>query len=123
VDSQGRVYVADQGNKRIQVFDGDGAFKSQIDNIGIPTAVCISGGAHQYLFSSHTGDPYGMDDAAIYKLELDGGIVGKFGTAGKQMKELGLVNALDCRSANELYVAELTNWRVQKLTLHAPGPR
>ena len=62
-----------------------------------------------------------MDDAAIYKLELDGRIVGKFGKAGKQVKELGLVNAIDCRTENELYVGELTNWRVQKLTLH-PSP-
>jgi DNA-binding beta-propeller fold protein YncE len=116
-DAQGNVYVADQGNKRIQVFGNAGAFKSQITNIGVPTALCISRGAHQYLYSSHTGDPYGMDDAAIYKLELDGRIVGKFGTAGKLPKELGLVNALDCRTENQLLVAELSNWRVQKLIL------
>jgi hypothetical protein len=24
---------------------------------------------------------------------------------------------MDCRSENELYVGEITNWRVQKLTL------
>jgi hypothetical protein len=117
VDARGDVYVADQGNKRIQVFDNGGAFKSQITGIGVPTALCISRGPHQYLYSSHTGDPYGMDDAAIYKLELDGRIVGRFGKAGKLPKELGLVNALDCRSENELYVGELSNWRVQKLLL------
>ena len=66
-----------------------------------------------------------MDDAAIYKLELDGRVVGKFGTAGKQPKEFGLVNAIDCRVENELLVGELTNWRVQKLRLdirHAVKP-
>jgi len=119
-DAQGNVYVADQGNKRIQVFDGSGTFKSQISNVGVPTALCISPGSHQFIYSSHSGDPYGMDDAAIYKLELDGRIVGKLGRAGKQLKEFGLVNAIDCRTENELYVGELTNWRVQKLTLH-PG--
>ena len=30
-----------------------------------------------------------------------------------------MVNAIDCRSENELLVGELTNWRVQKVTLHA----
>jgi DNA-binding beta-propeller fold protein YncE len=119
-DTQGNVYVADQGNKRIQVFDGKGGFKSQMTNVGVPHAVCVSGGAHQYLYSSHAGDQYGMDDAAIYKLELDGRVVAKFGTAGKQLKQFGLVNAIDCRTENSLYVGELTNWRVQKLTLH-PG--
>jgi hypothetical protein len=58
-----------------------------------------------------------MDDAAIYKLELDGRVVGKFGKAGKLAKELGLVNALDCRSENEVVVGELANWRVQKFVL------
>jgi hypothetical protein len=61
-----------------------------------------------------------MDDAAIYKLELDGRIVGRFGKAGKLPKELGLVNALDCRTDNELLVGELANWRVQKLILTPP---
>ena len=28
-----------------------------------------------------------------------------------------MVNAIDCRSENELLVGELGNWRVQKLTL------
>jgi hypothetical protein len=117
VDAQGNVYVADQGNKRVQVFDNSGIYKTEFTNVGVPTAVCITRGPHQYLYSSHTGDPYGMDDAAIYKLELDGRIVGKFGKAGKLVKEFGLVNSIDCRNENELYVGELANWRVQKLTL------
>jgi hypothetical protein len=122
-DAQGNVYVADRGNQRIQVFDNSGTFKAQFPNVGVPTALCITRGPHQYLYASHSGDPNGMDDAAIYKLELDGRIVGKFGSAGKQLKEFGLVNSIDCRSENELYVGELTNWRVQKLTLHPAQTR
>jgi DNA-binding beta-propeller fold protein YncE len=117
IDADGNVYVADQGNKRIQVFDKTGTVKSQIGNVGVPTAICISGGSHPYLYSAHTGDPYGMDDAAIYRIELDGRVVGKFGKAGKELKQFGLINALDCRADNRLFVGELANWRVQKLTL------
>jgi hypothetical protein len=120
-DAQGNVYVADSGNKRIQIFDGRGTFKSQITTVGVPMAICISGGPHQYLYSSHAGDQYGMDDAAIYKLELDGKVVGKFGKAGKLVQEFGLVNAIDCRAENEIYIGELTNWRVQKLSLRSPA--
>ena len=29
------------------------------------------------------------------------------------------MNSIDCRNENELLVGELTNWRVQKLTLRA----
>lgn len=117
IDAQGNVYVADAGNRRIQVFDGDGTVKAQISGIGVPSAMCITPGSHQYLYSSNSNDPETLDDGEIYKLELDGRVIGRFGKAGRVMKEFGAVNALDCRSENELFVGELTNWRVQKVTL------
>jgi len=120
VDAQGNVYVADSGNKRIQVFDGDGTFKTQIVGVGTPAALCITPGPRQYLYSSNSNPPDDIDVAGeIYKIELSGRIVGKFGKAGKQMKEFGTVNAIDCRTENELYVGETGNWRVQKLTLRS----
>jgi hypothetical protein len=118
VDAKGNVYVADLGNKRIQVFDNDGNYKTQVTGIGSPWAVCISPGAHQYLYSSDSNAPDSMDNGSIYKMELDGKVLGHFGKAGKQPKEFGTVNQIDCRNPNTLYVAEVTNWRVQKLTLH-----
>jgi hypothetical protein len=119
VDGQDHVYVADAGNKRIQVFDRDGNPKAQIANVGTPAAICISPGAHQYLFSSNSNDTETLDNGEIYKLELNGGIVGKFGRAGKLPKEFGIVNAIDCRTENELFIGELGNWRVQRVTLRA----
>ena len=91
--------------------------RSNSRNVGTPTALCITPGPRQFLYVAHTGDPDGMEDAAIYKLDLDGNIVGKFGRAGKELKQFGLVNSIDCRNENELLVGELSNWRVQKLTL------
>jgi DNA-binding beta-propeller fold protein YncE len=116
VDSKENVYVADRGNKRIQVFDTDGKLKTQYTHVGSPWALCITSGPHQYLYSSdsNTND---FDNATIYKMELDGTILGKFGAGGKQLKEFGTVHAIDCRKENEVYVGEITNWRVQKLTL------
>ena len=119
IDAQGNVYAADEGNRRVQVFDADGTFKKQFVNVGTPTALCITPGPRQFLYVAHTGDPDGMEDAAIYKVDLDGKIVGKFGRAGKLPKEFGLVNSIDCRTENELLIGELSNWRVQKLTLRA----
>ena len=120
IDAPGNVYVADGENKRIQVFDGDGTFKTQIVDIGTPSAICITPGPHQYLYSSNSNPPEDIDsNGEIYKLELDGKIVGKFGRAGKLPKEFGTVNAIDCRHDNELYVGEIGNWRVQKISLHA----
>jgi DNA-binding beta-propeller fold protein YncE len=119
VDTQGNVYVADEGNRRIQVFDANGTYKTQFLNVGTPTALCITPGPQQVLYVAHTGDPDGMVDAAILRVDLTGKILGKFGRAGKLPKEFGLVNSIDCRNPNELLVGELSNWRVQKLTLRA----
>ena len=117
VDTQGNVYVGDRENRRIQVFDNDGNFKAQFLNVGAPWAICITPGPHQYLYSSNSNGTASMEDGEIYKMELDGRILGKFGTAGKQLKEFGSVHEIDCRKENEIYVGEITNWRVQKLTL------
>jgi hypothetical protein len=119
IDAKGLVYVADGGNKRIQVFDADGNPKAQISGVGVPAAICITPGAHQYLYVSNSNDAETLDNGEIYKLELDGKIVGRFGRAGRVPKEFNMVNAIDCRSENELLVGELGNWRVQKLTLKA----
>jgi DNA-binding beta-propeller fold protein YncE len=117
IDERGNVYVADVGNKRIQVFDSEGAFKSEFGNIGTPIAMCLTRGSTPHLYISHAGDEDGMEDAAIYKVRLDGTVVGKFGSAGKLMKQFGLANSIDCRNDNELLIGEMTNWRVQRVTL------
>jgi len=116
-DAQGNVYVGDRGNRRIQVFDNGGEFKKMYLNVGAPWAVCISPGPHQYLFSSNSNGTADMENGEIYKMELNGQIVGKFGKAGKLLGEFGSIHEMDCRNPNELLVGEITNWRVQKLTL------
>jgi DNA-binding beta-propeller fold protein YncE len=122
IDAQGDVYVADAGNKRIQVFDAEGTFKRQFTGVGTPLTMCMTRGATQVLFVSHSGDPDGMEDAAIYKVRLDGSVAGKFGAAGKLPKEFGLANSIDCRNDNELLVGEMTNWRVQKVSIKGAAP-
>jgi hypothetical protein len=121
-DAKGNIYVADRQNRRIQVFDSDLKLLKIYDNIGAPWAVCITPGPHQYLYSSNSNpDNNDSRQAAvsgeIYKMELDGTVVGKFGKPGKQLGEFSTVHAIDCRNENELLVSEITAWRVQKLIL------
>ncbi len=135
VDAKGNVYVADRGNRRIQVFDGEGNFLRQITidvpappdarpaignrptattgtmAPGAPWAICITPGPNQVLYSS---DAY---PGRIYKLSLDGKVLGMLGESGKQLKQFGWIHEIACPSENELYVAELLNWRIQKLIL------
>ena len=137
-DAQGNIYVADRGNNRIQVFNGDGKFLRQIkidvpfdyasaspaigrkpapdatgtQSPGAPWAVCITPGPNQVLYAS---DAF---PGRIYKLSLDGKVLGVLGESGKQLKQFGWIHEIACPSENVLYVAELLNWRVQKLILH-----
>ncbi len=122
VDAKGLVYVADRGNSRIVVLDNDLNVKTIYDNVGAPWAVCISEGAHQYLYSSNsfpTGNNF--DQAAttgeVYKMELDGTVLGRFGKAGHGPKEFSSIHQMDCRNPNEVYVAEITEWRATKVML------
>jgi hypothetical protein len=119
IDAQNNVYVADPRNSRIQVFDSDGNVKRQIAGVGAPQALCITPGPNQVLYSSNSNVPEDIDTAGeIYKLKLDGTVLGKFGRAGRLPKEFNFVNAIDCRNENTLYVGEIGNLRVQKLALH-----
>ncbi len=119
VDASGNVYVADAGNRRIQVFDGEGNYKSEFGGVGRPMAICISGGPTQYLYSSNSNSPEDLDYGEIYKVKLNGQVAGKFGRAGKIPGEFSVVNALDCRTENNLFVGEVGNWRATKVTLRA----
>ncbi|HYL36966.1 MAG TPA: peptidyl-alpha-hydroxyglycine alpha-amidating lyase family protein [Bryobacteraceae bacterium] len=122
-DSKGNVYVGDRTNSRIQVFDNDLTPRKIYDQVGAPWAICITPGAHQYLYSSNSNPDNNNSEIAavtgeVYKMELDGTILGKFGKAGKQLGEFSTIHELDCRADNELMTAEITAWRVQKIVLH-----
>ena len=124
-DAQGNIYVGDRGNARVQVLDNNLTLKASYDNVGSPWAVCISPGPHQYLFVSNS-NPDANPAASwaitgeVYKMELDGTIIGKFGKAGKGLGEFSTIHEIDCRNPNELFVSEISAWRAQKIMLSAP---
>lgn len=126
-DKQGNIYVGDRGNQRVQVLDRDLNLKASYGNFGNPWAVCVStNGPKQYLFVSNSNPdsntPASSWDVTgeIYKLELDGTVIGKFGKAGKQPGEFSTVHEMDCRNPDEIYTSEISAWRVQKILLSAP---
>ena len=82
---------------------------------GAPWAICITPGPNQVLFAA---DAY---PGRIYKLSLDGKVLGVIGHSGHLAGEFGWIHELACPSENEVYAAELLNWRVQKLILE-PTP-
>ncbi|MEO7190485.1 MAG: peptidyl-alpha-hydroxyglycine alpha-amidating lyase family protein [Vicinamibacterales bacterium] len=121
-DAQGNLYIGDRGNARVQVWDKDLNFKRIYDTVGNPWTVCISPGPHQYLYVSNSVPDNGDSRTAavtgeIYKMELDGTILGRFGAAGKKLGQFSTVHGIDCRNPDELIVSEITAWRVQKILL------
>jgi hypothetical protein len=102
-DASGSVYVADSGNARIQVFDNSLNLRAVYRDIGTPWAICISKGSRQFLYSA--SNPDRSDDrrstAEIYKLELDGTILGK-AVGDEAGRSLSTPQHIHCRQANTI---------------------
>ncbi len=107
LDSDGRVYVADRTNQRVQIFDKNGKFLGKWTDAGAPWGLY-----------------YGKRDNAIYmcdgvnnrivKLNLDGQILGVLSSYGKVPGKLDYPHSIAVDSTGAIYVAEIKNWRVQK---------
>jgi DNA-binding beta-propeller fold protein YncE len=54
-DADGWVYVADRENHRIQVFDGEGAYETQFNNLYRPCALALSPGDDPELYVGELG--------------------------------------------------------------------
>ena len=122
VDGKGNVWVADRSNFRYQVLDNTLKPVREITNLGVGWTICISPGPHQYVFHSNSnpnGNVPGSWDITgeIYKTELDGTVIGKFGRPGKNPPNFQVVHMMDCRDPNQIVVGEIESWRVQKLIL------
>ena len=137
VDRNDNIYVADRTNRRIQIFDTEGRFlrmftidvppapgtravngttptgQALAAVSGAPNSMCMTPGPHQVLFVGESTFP-----GRLFKVSLDGKVLGVIGRSGRQLKQFSGVHQLACPSENEVYAAETSNWRVQKLILH-----
>jgi streptogramin lyase len=141
VDRSNNIYVGDRANRRIQVFDTEGKFlrmftidippapgtravngntptgQALAGVIGAPNSICITPGPNQVMFVGESTFP-----GRIFKVSLDGKVLGVIGRSGRQLKQFSGAHQLACPSENEVYAAETSNWRVQKLILRPQAP-
>src|SRR5262249_48106572 len=138
IDRNDNIDVGDRANRRVQVFDTEGKFLRMFSvdvppepgtvatygntptgqrlqqGIGAPNSICITPGPNQVMFLGESIFP-----GRVFKLTLDGKVLGVLGRSGRNLKQFSGAHAIACPSENEIYVAETANWRVQKLLLHA----
>ena len=102
IDPRGRVYVADRGNKRIQVFGPDGGFIAQWSGFGQPFGVLVVG--KELLVSD--GDANTISHLSLQ----DGKMLSQWGN-GDVLK---LPHLMAVAPDKSLYVAEVNGKRIQR---------
>ena len=119
VSADGLVYVADRGNSRVQVFDLDGAYRTQgFVNRGAESASTVAGLAfspdaeQRFMYSADQGNSHihVIDRATLEVLDT-------FGANGPAPGEFQALHHLDTDSDGNLYTAEAQRGRrAQKFT-------
>jgi hypothetical protein len=111
VDAKGRVYAADRGNGRVQVFTGDGKFIEEWPNLGMPLK----------LIATKDGNMLMLEEKyeRVAKLSLEGQLLDFWGTKGAEPGQFDAPHDMAVDDAGNFYVAEAWNNRVEKF---APDP-
>ncbi len=119
-DSQEHLYVTDEQNQRVTVFDSDGQFLRKWGTPGRgdgefngPAGVAAgpstsSGDGYIYVVDQH--------NARVQKFTSDGGYVGQWGSQGSSPGQFNLPWGAATDKAGNVYVADWRNDRIQKFT-------
>lgn len=117
IDSQNQIYVADRGNARIQVFDENGEYLSQIKNesIGRPWAIRFDDEGNLFVVDGGDQNQFFPDRARILKLDTQGNILASFGSYGEESGQFIWPHTIAIGIHGELYIGEVaTGMRIQK---------
>jgi DNA-binding beta-propeller fold protein YncE len=112
VDKEGRVFVGDRENQRIQIFDSDGNFIQQWTGIGYPYGLLITPDQHVWMTDG------GYD--RIVELDQTGKILGAFGEPGHEPGQMAWAHFMAMGSDQTIYVADVLNWRFDVFARTAP---
>jgi peptidylamidoglycolate lyase len=117
VDAQGRVYVADRMNVRIQVFDANGKFLNmwKSDELGRPWGLAIGPDGLLYMVDGGDLKPGPPDRGRILKLDLNGKILAKWSRFGNYDGQIYWGHDIALGKDGAVYVGDVYHgMRVQK---------
>lgn len=105
VTEDGRLFVSDSDNRRVQVFDVEGEFAYFIQTSGIPRGMVLDSEGRLYVVDtlSHTVDVY----------ELEGDHITRFGTAGIGPGQFAYPNDVALDRNGRIFVSDKVNHQVQ----------
>ena len=116
VSNDGLVYVADRGNKRVQVFTTAGAFKQQLpigaDTSAMQTAAGLAFSPDREQRFLYVADLGNNQIVIVDRKTMS--VAGSFGKGGTNPGEFGTVHEIASDSKGNLYSAELRTKRIQK---------
>jgi DNA-binding beta-propeller fold protein YncE len=130
-DTEGRVYVADRENHRVQVFDEDGTYIREWWNVHRPSALAISRGAAPVCLIGEAGPTYNFNRNApnlgprVSIFDLRGSLLVRIGASQSASGSSSMLAphgiAMDTRGS--IYVAEpaMTRWRASGAIGRAPA--
>jgi sugar lactone lactonase YvrE len=100
MDSKGRLYVANRGNKRIEVFDQDGKYLDQMAQFGAPAGIFITKADVLYVVA-------GAPENTLTIGSIDGKVLDR-------VEGLNGPHALTVDSSGAVYVAEVAGQALAK---------
>ena len=123
VDAQGRVFVCDRSNARLQVFDASGRFIAEWKGPGIGRPYGVSVAMNGHVFVVDGGDQLKgkLDRSKAVELDAGGAVVNVFGSFGKELGQFQLGHDIAVAHDGSVYVAEGKGQRVQKFIRRSSG--
>lgn len=116
VDEEGRVYVADRSNLRVQVFNASGEYLSEwkSEQLGRPYGVAIGADGRAYVVDGGDQPEQPPDRSQAFRLSLSGKIEAAFGSFGNQDGQFRLGHDIAVGGDGAVYVVDAWGMRVQK---------
>ena len=115
-DADGWVYVADRENHRVQVFDGNGKFETQWQNLHRPCGLCMPYGRQPIFYVGEVGPAAAVSrdipnlGPRVSIVDRQGKLLGRFGDTptGTELGKFLAPHGLAVDSRGDVYVGEVS---------------